>query len=467
MRLSLLKHTFFTAFMLGIFLPVLAYAQGTIMLAELEGEVTFYNENGQATFAVGDLVPVGTEVTTGGDGSVTFVFSNASTIVVSRHSFLTLTHFQQSGPPNFHRNRSEAEEGTSETNIRLDYGGVLSSVRSLNLESGSSFTVDTPVGSAGVRGTNFFVGVDPATGASSIYVMSGIVQTNRNNTSDPNSGSDSDTDPESDSNSVLLYPSQQINFSENRNEPPNVQFLDLSDFLQNVDQSIIEALLRNKHAIDEENEAYMDSLRNQLNDPPSPEDEETLERLQTNLDNLINNIIRGSIVNNIISEDRVRELIDQLNEDASRKIDFDSLSRPENEGLTPQDEERLKRMRELEEQRYKQQEEQRRRQEELKKQNEELLNRLKEQQERLRQEQEEAKQRAREAAIKAMQEKMEAEQRRQLEERLRQQEEMKKRAEEESERLLRERQEREKEKQENAPPANTNDMFIPQTPPVS
>src|SRR5690606_21430360 len=127
------------------------------------------------------------------------------------------------------------------------------------------------------------------------------------------------------------------------------------------------------------------------------------------------NIIRGSIVNNIISEDRVRELIDQLNEDASRKIDFDSFSRSKNEGLTPQDEERLKRMRELEEQRYKQQEEQRRRQEELKKQNEELLNRLKEQQERLRQEQEEAKQRAREAAIKAMQEKMEAEQRRQLE----------------------------------------------------
>jgi hypothetical protein len=66
-----------------------------------------------------------------------------------------------------------SEPTVSRTNLRLEFGEVVGNVKTLNRAAGSSFSVSTPAGAAGIRGTTFRIVYRPTgTGQAFNYQLS-------------------------------------------------------------------------------------------------------------------------------------------------------------------------------------------------------------------------------------------------------------------------------------------------------
>ncbi len=90
------------------------------------------------------------------DSTATLVFSNGATFNVLEESSIVISEFLQdpfSTP--FAMPTATEEPTTSTTELNLNGGEVVSKVKKLNISDGSSMTIRTPVGAAGVRGTTF------------------------------------------------------------------------------------------------------------------------------------------------------------------------------------------------------------------------------------------------------------------------------------------------------------------------
>jgi len=95
-------------------------------------------------------------VNTGDDSKVLLVFSNGATVSLGPKSRLSIEEFLQD-PFTQPVKVSELvdEPTTSSTKLNLIRGELISNVKHLRREKGSTFTVETPVGAAGIRGTTF------------------------------------------------------------------------------------------------------------------------------------------------------------------------------------------------------------------------------------------------------------------------------------------------------------------------
>lgn len=252
------------------------------------------------------------------------------------------------------------------------------------LSSEDEFEIETPEGTMDIQGTTLLVGVDPQTGESKFFIASGVGRVS-NNTRD-NLGT------------ATLYPSHQLNITldtdENLNDYTNI--IDFDNLSNEMTAKIIEAIIKNKQAIDEENEKYMQNLKEQQQLGQQSNQAE-FDRINSNLDNLVGNIIRKAIEQNKVDESVIKSLIDQVNQQIDKKID---LSEVKTLQLSEAERRKQEQLKKLEEQRKQQLEQQKQRQEELKKQNEELLRKLKEQKEK----QEAAKAKAQEEAKKKAEE---------------------------------------------------------------
>jgi len=105
-------------------------------------------ENGEVT--------EGQIVNTGDDARVLLVFSNGATVNLAAKSTLSIDEFLQD-PFAQPVKVSELvdEPTTSITKLNLVRGELMSNVKHLRREKGSVFSVQTPVGAAGIRGTTF------------------------------------------------------------------------------------------------------------------------------------------------------------------------------------------------------------------------------------------------------------------------------------------------------------------------
>ncbi len=95
--------------------------------------------------------------------TATLVFSNGATFNVLESSSLVITEFLQdpfSTP--FAMPVATEEPTTSTTKLNLTSGEVVCKVKKLRTEQGSSLTIVTPVGAAGVRGTTFAISYIPS-----------------------------------------------------------------------------------------------------------------------------------------------------------------------------------------------------------------------------------------------------------------------------------------------------------------
>ncbi len=139
---------------------------GTIKIARKVGKVTAQNT---ATGTIIDLEN-GTEITQGNivrtdvGSSVVLLFSSGASINLAFSSELNIETFTQNAfDGNYEPSKSEDEPSVSTTNINLTKGELVGNVKKLKRGGAveSKFTVGTPVGAAGIRGTTFKITYRP------------------------------------------------------------------------------------------------------------------------------------------------------------------------------------------------------------------------------------------------------------------------------------------------------------------
>lgn len=133
---------------------------GAIKASNVRGEVKKVNltDKSETVLKNGDTLIQENAIVTGkGDSSVVLVFANGSTVRVGNDSRLEIKEFLmdplEADIPNVAA--LTAEPTRSQTNLRLEFGEMVGNVKTLNRAAGSTFSVSTPAGAAGIRGTTF------------------------------------------------------------------------------------------------------------------------------------------------------------------------------------------------------------------------------------------------------------------------------------------------------------------------
>lgn len=144
-------------------------AKGHIVAARVQGHVEAVSKvDGKATVLHdGDAVTDQSTIVTSAGASIILVFSNGATVNVAGDSNLDIDQFDQDPfAADVKVSDLKAEPGRSVTKLNLTRGELVGKVVHLNVDRGSEFTVQTPVGAAGIRGTTFRIVFrpDPKTG---------------------------------------------------------------------------------------------------------------------------------------------------------------------------------------------------------------------------------------------------------------------------------------------------------------
>jgi hypothetical protein len=136
--------------------PGPARVGGQIVAARVQGRVTAISNLNLENRLLrdGDQVSEKTTIVTGAGASVILVFSNGATVDIAGDSRLNVTEFEQDPLSGGLKAAGVTEEpGTSATKLNLVKGELTARVVHLNVDKGSEFTIQTPVGAAGIRGT--------------------------------------------------------------------------------------------------------------------------------------------------------------------------------------------------------------------------------------------------------------------------------------------------------------------------
>nr|WP_234043849.1 FecR domain-containing protein [Cerasicoccus arenae] len=99
----------------------------------------------------------GVTINTASDATVVLLFSNGSSLTIKPDTTLSIEEYLQAPLPQDAPTLDslDKEPTTSKTKLRLLEGDIIGSVKKLNTEEGSSYQVDSPIGTAGIRGTNY------------------------------------------------------------------------------------------------------------------------------------------------------------------------------------------------------------------------------------------------------------------------------------------------------------------------
>jgi len=146
-------------------------APGQIVAKKVTGNVTILVNGVVATLHENDAVTERSVVTTAPDSSVVLVFSNGATTQLGADTSLDIEQFVQDPFSNaINAGALTAEPTRSKTKLRLSKGELVGHVAHLHHEQGSEFTVSTPVGAAGIRGTTFRIVFRP-TGTGQAFAL--------------------------------------------------------------------------------------------------------------------------------------------------------------------------------------------------------------------------------------------------------------------------------------------------------
>ncbi|WP_334319603.1 FecR family protein [Termitidicoccus mucosus] len=134
---------------------------GAILVIRVTGVAYATGPGGAARtpLAKGARVVAGQTIITDKNASVMLVLSNGATLTIAGGSELAVEEFsQQPFAGTFRVTEISREPTASTTRLHLKRGEIISDVKKLNTEDGSSFSIKTPVGVAGIRGTAFRLG---------------------------------------------------------------------------------------------------------------------------------------------------------------------------------------------------------------------------------------------------------------------------------------------------------------------
>lgn len=184
MRTNLL---FFRVLLTGILVSLLPLARaqsaaapaarvpGHIVAAKVVGTVyaTNVTNGAQTTLEEKRVLSQNYVITTTAGASVILLFSNGASVNLGGDSTLSIDEFMQEP---LEKELSAAdlieEPTTSVTRLNLSRGELVGQVKKINENRGSSFTVNTPVGAAGIRGTTFRIVFRPTATGQVFFTLS-------------------------------------------------------------------------------------------------------------------------------------------------------------------------------------------------------------------------------------------------------------------------------------------------------
>ncbi|WEK55430.1 MAG: FecR domain-containing protein [Candidatus Cohnella colombiensis] len=283
---------------LGVFAnDAIAATSRVATISELKGTVKVKKSGGSKEFTAfakmslneGDILIVGDK------SSANLQFTNGTSsddkMTVAANSMVSFS-------------KLSTKNGTK-TKVKLFNGTAWIDVKSIETKA-DEFTVETPTAIMGVRGTHLFVGVDPLTGLTQLFVGAGIVHTQTNN----NSSNENDQRD--------VYPSDNALIGNFGNNDLNISIatIDLEQLLQQADANIIQAILNAAAEIIKENaqkqDAYIDGIKPTSTDEP---------QIRSNIDNLIGAILGQALVSGLIDNARMNALIQEVKQATGITID--------------------------------------------------------------------------------------------------------------------------------------------------
>ncbi len=124
---------------------------------EVSGTVTKYTADGhKAQLAVGDILKQGDSISVTALSQAELVFSNGSELTINENTSISIAELSQES---FSGNQSyeelEADPSKSQVLLELNYGELNGHVK--KLQEGSKFNIETPLGTAAIRGTHYSV----------------------------------------------------------------------------------------------------------------------------------------------------------------------------------------------------------------------------------------------------------------------------------------------------------------------
>ena len=170
---ALIRFCFCAFVATALSLPAIAQtAPGLIKAAKVQGQVQKILADGSAAaLKNGDVLAETDAVATGKDSSVVLVFNNGSSVRVGAESRLAIEEFKMDPlAEDVNAATLKAEPTKSKTALNLAYGEMVGDVKKLN--TSSSYTIKTPVGAAGIRGTIYRIVFRPSADGKAFFTVS-------------------------------------------------------------------------------------------------------------------------------------------------------------------------------------------------------------------------------------------------------------------------------------------------------
>lgn len=167
MKSSVLRFVFAAVFAIGLSLHAIAQTPapatigpskpGAIKVGKVQGQVTRLTADSKTfELKVGDTLIETDLIQTGQSAMVVIVFANGASIKLGSNTSMQIAEFKMDPLPKAIEVATLKEEPTiSRTRLKLNRGELVGDVKHLNRDKGSSFEIATPVGAAGIRGTQF------------------------------------------------------------------------------------------------------------------------------------------------------------------------------------------------------------------------------------------------------------------------------------------------------------------------
>ena len=140
---------------------------GAVILAEVVPPVVFRDgdEGGvEKKMIPGMLMPEGYWVETGQGGNVLLLLSNGTVVTVAENSKMRVDSFDQEPFESPGESVEDFKEEPSSSNVLVDLEVGSLVVQTKKLSKKSNFEINSPLGVAGIRGTEFKIGFDPEAG---------------------------------------------------------------------------------------------------------------------------------------------------------------------------------------------------------------------------------------------------------------------------------------------------------------
>ncbi|MFD2331403.1 cadherin-like beta sandwich domain-containing protein [Cohnella sp. GCM10020058] len=287
------------------------------VIKQLSGDVQVQKAGGSKLFKAFAKLSLnqGDKLITGSKGSAVLQFANGTSeddkFTVGENATLTFSKLSD-------------KKGTV-TKVSMLKGTAWVDVKSIKSQD-DDFKLETPTAIMGVRGTAFLVRVNPQTGGTNTSVMSGVVRftsENAEKTGSESGESAGKTGSSGGSKTIDLYPTQQLSLDSTSGADLGelTTLVDIEEIVKNATPEIIEAILRSKEKIDEENRQTVEKFK-QSGVPAGLQQQ--LEQFIQNTQELLGVIAKQAIEQKKIDEQLVKKIEQQ--EKTSFGLDKDQLS---------------------------------------------------------------------------------------------------------------------------------------------